>query len=116
MLLAAVGIYSVLAYSVRQRVKEIGVRIALGAQLADVLRLVILEGMKPTALGLGIGVVGLADADPRVGREDDLWSEPARYRNLYWRLPLLGMIALLATLVPAWRATRVDPMRTLRDE
>jgi ABC-type antimicrobial peptide transport system permease subunit len=57
-LLAAVGIYSVLAYMVRRRAREIGIRMALGAQIADVLRLIVFEGMKPTLLGVGIGLAG----------------------------------------------------------
>jgi predicted permease len=115
LLLAAVGIYSVLAYSVRQRVKEIGLRIALGAQLGDVLRLVVLQGMKPTVIGLAIGVTvslifARAVANMIYGVSPrDAWT----YASVSL---LLGFIALLATLVPAWRATRVDPMRTLRDE
>jgi predicted permease len=114
-LLAAVGIYSVLAYSVRQRVKEIGVRIALGAQLADVLRLVILEGMKPTALGLGIGIA-VSLMLTRVVAKMIYGVSPHDIATYIGVSLLLGMIALVATLIPAWRATRVDPMRTLRDE
>src|SRR5215472_6044076 len=55
LLLAGIGIYSVLSYSVRQRVPEIGIRLALGARLTDVLRLVVVEGMKPALLGVAIG-------------------------------------------------------------
>jgi predicted permease len=114
-LLAAVGIYSVLAYSVRQRVKEIGLRIALGARVRDVLRLVILEGMKPTALGLVIGLMASLLLTRLVAKM--IYGVSPRDTVTYVGVSfLLGLIALFATLIPAWRATRVDPMRTLRDE
>ena len=114
-LLAAVGIYSVLAYSVRQRVKEIGLRIALGARVRDVLRLVILEGMKPTAIGLAIGVVASLMLTRLVAKM--IYGVSPRDTVTYVGVSfLLGMIALCATLIPAWRATRVDPMLALRYE
>jgi len=115
LLLAAVGIYSVLSYTVRRRSREIGIRIALGAQLRDVLRMVVLDGMKPTLLGLAIGLAG-AFALGRVlaglvfGVSP---SDPATFAAVSF---LLAMVALLAILVPAFRATRVDPMTVLRDE
>jgi ABC-type antimicrobial peptide transport system permease subunit len=115
LLLAAVGIYSVLAYSVRQRVKEIGVRIALGARLGDVLRLVILQGMKPTGIGLVMGVAVSLMLTRVVSNM--IYGVSPRDTITYVGVSfLLGTIALMATLIPAWRATRVDPMRTLRDE
>jgi len=55
LLLAAIGIYSVLSYSVKRRVREIGIRMALGAQVRDVLRLILIEGMRPTLIGVAIG-------------------------------------------------------------
>jgi ABC-type antimicrobial peptide transport system permease subunit len=115
LLLAAVGIYSVLAYSVRQRVREIGVRMALGAQMHDVLRLVIVQAMKPTVLGLIIGVcASLALARVLASL---VFGISTRDAMTYISVSaLLGAVALLASLVPAWRATRVDPMRTLREE
>jgi len=115
LLLAAVGIYSVLSYTVRRRSREIGIRIALGAQLRDVLRMVVLDGMKPALLGLAIGLAG-AFALGRVlaglvfGVSP---SDPATFAAVSF---LLAMVALLAILVPAFRATRVDPMTVLRDE
>jgi predicted permease len=115
LLLAAVGIYSVLAYSVRQRMREIGVRLALGAQLRDVLRLIVVEGMKPTLLGLLIGIAVsmllariIASLIFGVGVRD-----LATYVSVS---VLLAAVALLASLIPAWRATRVDPIKTLREE
>jgi len=115
LVLAAVGIYSVLSYAVRHRGREIGIRMALGAQVSDVLRLIVLQGMRPTALGMGIGlaaalalgralsslVFGVSAADP--------WT-------LGGVAALLALVALAACLVPAMRATRVDPMKALRDE
>ena len=84
LLLAAVGIYSVLAYAVRRRVREIGIRMALGAQISDVLRMVVLEGMKPTLLGVLIGLVGaLALGTSAVER--DLRRERSRPGNLQHR-------------------------------
>jgi putative ABC transport system permease protein len=113
--LASIGIYSVLAYTVRRRVREIGIRMALGAQIRDVLRLVMMEGMKPALAGLAIGIVGalvlgrvVAGLVYGVSTRD-----PITYLSVSL---LLALVALLATVVPAYRATRVDPIKTLRDE
>jgi predicted permease len=115
LLLAAVGIYSVLAYSVRQRVREIGVRMALGAQLRDVLQMVILQGMKPTVLGLLIGItISLISARLLASLVFGISTRDVlTYLTVSF---LLASVGLMATLIPAWRATRVDPMKTLRDE
>ena len=89
--------------------------IAMGARLGDVLRLVILEGMKPTVVGLAIGIsVSLLLA--RVVANMVYGVGPRDVTTYLGVSVLLGIIALVATLIPAWRATRVDPMRTLRDE
>jgi putative ABC transport system permease protein len=115
LVLAAMGIYSVLSYAVRRRVREIGIRMALGAQIKDVLRLVIFEGMKPTIVGLVIGVAGAlllgrVMANLVFGVKT---SDPLTFMAVSL---LLMMVAFVATIVPAYRATRVDPMRTLREE
>jgi len=100
---------------VRRRVREIGIRMALGAQLRDVLRLVIFDGMKPALVGLGIGVIGAL----LIGRVmaslvfGVKTSDPATFVSVS---VLLAGVALMATVVPAYRATRVDPIKTLRDE
>ncbi len=115
LLLAAVGIYSVLAYAVRQRVREIGIRMALGAQIRDVLRLVIVEGMKPTLLGVVIGLAG-AMALGRV-LSSVIYGVSARDLATFSTVALvMTAVGLLACTLPAYRATRVDPMKTLRDE
>ncbi|HEX5433618.1 MAG TPA: ABC transporter permease [Candidatus Angelobacter sp.] len=115
LLLAAMGIYSVLSYSVRRRVREIGIRMALGAQIRDVLRLVIFDGMKPALIGLGIGIIGALVAGRVMANLvfGVKTSDPATFTAVS---VLLGGVALVATIVPAFRATKVDPMRTLREE
>ncbi len=115
LLLAAVGIYSVLSYMVRRRVREIGIRMALGAQIGDVLRMIVVEGMKPTLLGVGIGLAG-ALALGRV-MASVIYGVSARdLTTLVSVAVLMAAIGLLASALPAYRASRVDPMRTLRDE
>jgi predicted permease len=114
-LLAGIGIYSVLSYSVRQRVPEIGIRLALGARLTDVLRLVVLEGMKPALLGVVIGIAG-ALALGRVVASLVFQVKPSDPLTFAGVVVLLGMIALLACLIPAYRASRVDPVVALRNE
>jgi predicted permease len=113
--LASVGIYSVLAYTVRRRVREIGIRMALGAPSGGVLRLVVVEGLKPTMAGV---VAGLILAALFAGAMDSLLygvsrRDPATFGAV---AALMVVVGLVATAVPAWRATRVDPVTTLRAE
>ncbi|HEV2115757.1 MAG TPA: ABC transporter permease [Terriglobales bacterium] len=115
LLLAAAGIYSVLSYSVRRRVREIGIRMALGAQIGDVLRMVVLEGMRPTLLGLAIGLAGALALGRVLSRliYGVSASDPATFLAVS---ALLATVALAASIIPAWRATRVEPVKTLREE
>jgi putative ABC transport system permease protein len=115
LLLAAVGIYSVLSYNVKRSVREIGIRLALGARLGDVLRMVVLEGMKPTLLGVGIGVVG-ALLLGRVLSSLVYGVKPTDPVTFLAVAFLLVLIALFASILPAYRATKVDPMSALRYE
>jgi predicted permease len=115
LLLAAVGIYSVLAFAVRRRVREIGIRVALGAEVKDILRLVITQGMKPALIGLLLGVAGalalgrvLASFIYGIAAYDPLTFAAVA--------TLLAVVALLASIIPAYRAARIEPTRALREE
>jgi len=115
MLLAAVGIYSLLGYAVRRRTREIGIRTALGAGITDVVRMVVLEGLKPAFVGILIGMAGaLALNRILAGLVHGVSpSDPLTFGSVAM---LLAGITVLASLVPAYRAARVDPSRALREE
>ncbi|PYI48571.1 MAG: hypothetical protein DMF10_03810 [Verrucomicrobia bacterium] len=115
LLLAAVGIYGAVAYSVAQRTGEIGVRIALGAQAADVLRLILIQGLMPVVIGLGIGIT-VALALGRLLRTQLYQVSPHNPALLLTTAIVLGLVALSACLFPARRATQVDPIQALRTE
>jgi len=115
LLLTAIGLYGVMAYAVTQRTHEIGVRMALGATQSSVLRMILQRGAWLTVTGIGIGVVG-AIALARV-IESLLYEIPPRDPITYVAVCVtLGSVALLASYIPALRATRVDPMFALRYE
>ena len=113
LVLSAVGIYGVLTYTVTQRLREIGVRMALGARGSDVLRLVINGGLRPTLLGVVIGGAGGA-LGARALRSLLYDVTPADPGTLLGVSALLVTVALAAMYLPARRATRVDPIVTLR--
>jgi putative ABC transport system permease protein len=115
LLLAAVGIYGAVAYSVAQRTGEIGVRIALGAQAADVLKLILRQGLMPVVIGLGIGITA-ALALGRLLRTQLYQVSPHNPALLLTTTMVLALVALIACLFPARRATQVDPIRALRVE
>ncbi len=115
LVLAAVGLYGLIAYSVRQRTHEIGVRIALGAQSRQVLRLILGQGMKMAAIGSAIGCAAALPL-PKVFEAmfyDLHVADPGIYVVL---AATILTVAMLAALVPAVRASRVDPMSALREE
>jgi putative ABC transport system permease protein len=115
LLLAALGIYGVLAYDVTRRTQELGLRMALGARRGTVLGLVLGQGLRITAAGLVAGLAGAFWAARLI--ESQLFGirsfDPLTYLAV---AGLLAAVATVSTLVPAWRATRVDPMKALRYE
>ena len=115
LLLAIVGIYGAVAYTVEQRTGEIGVRMALGAQATDVLRLVLRQGMTPVILGLIIGLTGTF-AIGRLLTTQLYQISPHDPFLLGSATIVLAVAALLACLIPARRATLVDPIQALRSE
>jgi predicted permease len=114
-LLSTVGIYSVLSYSVRTRVREIGLRMALGARAADVLWLVVTEGIKPTLVGISVGIAGAMAMGGVLSRLifGIKSTDPLTYAVI---VVLLATVALIACIVPAHRATRVQPIDALQNE
>jgi predicted permease len=113
--LAAVGTYGVLSYTVAERRHEIGIRMAMGAQSGDVLRMVLRSGLALAGTGLGLGLVGGLGAT-RLMRSLLFGVSPTDPATLLLAPVVLGVVAVAACLIPARRATRVNPVTALREE
>jgi len=115
LLLAAIGLYGILAYSVSRRTREIGIRISLGAQPGAVLRMVLRQGLILTLLGVGIGLAASLGATRLL--ESQLFDVTPTDPVTFVGAPILLLtVALIAGLVPARRATNVDPLIAIRQE
>jgi putative ABC transport system permease protein len=115
LLLAAVGIYGVLSYTVRRRVREIGIRMALGASHSDVLKLVVSDGMKPILIGVAIGLAAALGLS-RLVASLVFGVHPTDPLTFSAVALILVTVGILANIVPAYRAARIEPVRTLREE
>jgi ABC-type antimicrobial peptide transport system permease subunit len=115
LILASVGLYGVLSYLTTQRTGEIGVRVALGAQREQVLRLMLGDGLRPALYGLTLGLTASAGAVRLI--QSMLYGtrpiDPAIFAAV---AATLLAVAVLACLVPAWRASRINPVQALRTE
>jgi predicted permease len=114
-ILASVGLYGVLAYSVGQRTSELGVRIALGAGSPAITKLVVWQGLKPALAGIAVGIAG-GIAGTRLLQTMLYEVSPTDPAVLAAVVALLMLITLAASFIPAWRATRIDPVIALRTE
>jgi predicted permease len=115
LILAAVGLFGVLSYIVAQRTTELGIRMALGAQRDEVLRLTLADGLRPAGLGLILGLGGGAAA-ARMIRDLLYGVQPLDVSVFVGVAALLLGVATAACVLPAWRASRLDPVRALRME
>lgn len=115
LLLASVGLYGVLSYLTTQRTQEIGVRLALGARRAQVVRLMLSDGMRPALYGLALGLA-ISVAAVRLIGSMLYETQPVDPEIFLLVTATLLVIAALACLVPAWRASRIDPMQAVRTE
>jgi putative ABC transport system permease protein len=113
--LAAVGIYGVISYSVSQRAHEIGVRMALGARRAEVVGMVVRQVVVLAGAGIGLGAVGALGLG-RVLRKMLFQVTPSDPVTIVAMVAVLAAVALVAAALPAWRASRLDPVSALRDE
>ena len=115
LLLACVGIYGVISYSVSQRTREMGIRMALGADTRQVLSLVMRQGIKLVLFGTMIGIGGSVGAGAFLAAQ--LFATPRFDALVFAAVPLVLLsVAFLATWLPAWRASRVNPTIALRAE
>jgi predicted permease len=115
LLLAAVGLFGVLSYIVAQRTSEIGIRMALGAQREQVLRQILLDGLRPALFGLMFGLV-VSVVVAQFIRSMLYGTQPLDPAVFAAVAATLLLVAVLACMVPAWRASRLDPMQALRTE
>lgn len=113
--LSAAGVYGVMAYVVRQKVKEIGVRMALGASSRDVLALILRHALAVVGIGIALGLMGAVTTTRLLAT---FLFEVKASDAVTYAFVALGLVAisLVATIVPAWRATHVDPLLALRQE
>ncbi len=120
-LLAAIGLFGVMAYTVSQRRREIGIRLAIGADRSDILKMILRQGMALALVGVMLGLAGAYGLTKYLESRGNLsqmlygvrFSDPLTYSVI---AVMLTIIALLACAIPAWRATKVDPMVALRFE
>ena len=115
LLLASIGLYGVISYSVAQRTHEIGIRLALGAQRSEVLTLIVRQGLKLTLIGLAIGIPGALGLTRFLSSLLYGVKPTDPFTFIAVSFSLVG-VALLASYIPARRATTVDPMVALRYE
>jgi predicted permease len=112
--LAAIGLYSVVSYTVTQRTSEFGVRMALGAQRGHVIRMVFVTTLRSLGCGIGIGLALTFGLNPFLAT----WAKDSS-RDPYillWATLLLGLVSVIASALPAWNASRLDPMTALRSD
>ncbi|MGE5098904.1 MAG: FtsX-like permease family protein, partial [Deltaproteobacteria bacterium] len=115
LLLAAIGLYGVMSYAVSQSTRELGLRMALGAGVSSVLRLVLRRGLVLTSAGIALGAVAAIGLTRLLG--DLLYGVSPRDPLAFGAaLAVMVLASMTACLIPAWRATRIDPLLALRQE